>query len=377
MSFFALGPRYFISKHILPITGIFDMKYLLMLLLLLAPHIAMADATEPTKDEPGSRDLPMLKRYEGSFIVNYEQKAFDVIRLPLSPLFKVPDKTDSKNNDFMEAKKSKVVEGRYTRLIYLTPADRSPLEVIRNYVDELSAMGGTVLHACTSLACGGDLMGNDHGGGTQGLLEKLYPNERIKAPNFSNGNCASTMDVSEQRYVVYRIPTESGDVHVAVYAYTVQDTLYCKAFDDRTMAMVIAIEPKVREKKMVAVSAAEMQSAIDSSGRIALYGIYFDTNKTDIKPESAAAIEQIAGLLKANSALKVFIVGHTDNVGTLAANTDLSKRRANAVINALISQHRVSAAQMEAGGVGMLSPLASNADEVGRAKNRRVELVKK
>ncbi len=120
-----------------------------------------------------------------------------------------------------------------------------------------------------------------------------------------------------------------------------------------------------------------MQSAIDSSGRIALYGIYFDTNKTDIKPESAAAIEQIAGLLKANLALKVFIVGHTDNVGTLAANTDLSKRRANAVINVLINQHRVNAAQMEAGGVGMLSPLASNADEAGRAKNRRVELVKK
>ena len=353
------------------------MKYLLLLILLLMPHIAAADATEPTKDEPGSRDLPVLKRYEGSFIVNYERKAFDVIRFPLSPLFKVPGKTDAKNNNFIEGKKSKVVEGRYTRLIYLAPAERSPLEVIRNYVDELSAMGGTVLYACTSLACGGDMRGNDHGGGTQGLLDKLYPSERIKAPSFSNGNCASTMDVSEQRYLVYRIPTESGDMHVAVYAYTVQDTLYCKAFNDRTMAMVIAIEPQAREKKMVAVTAAEMQSSIDSSGRIALYGIYFDTNKTDIKPESAAAIEQIADLLKANTALKVFIVGHTDNVGTLAANTDLSKRRANAVINMLISQHRVSAGQMEAGGVGMLSPLASNADETGRAKNRRVELVKK
>ncbi len=232
------------------------MKYLLMLMLLIMPLVAAADATEPTKDEPGSRDLPLLKRYEGSFIVNYEQKAFDVIRFPLSPLLKVPGKTDSQNNELIQAKKSKVVEGRYTRLIYLAPAERSPLEVIRNYVDELSAMGGTVLHACTSLACGGDLKGNDHGGGTQGLLEKLYPHERLKAPNFSNGNCASTMDISEQRYVVYRVPTEGGDMHVAVYAYTVQDSLYCKAFNDRTMAMVIAIEPKAREKKMVVVSAA-------------------------------------------------------------------------------------------------------------------------
>ncbi len=353
------------------------MKYLLLLMLLLMTHIALADATQPTADAPGSRDLPNLKRYEGSFIVNYEQKAFDVIRLPLSPLLPVPDKRDSRNNSFIEAKKSKQLEGRYTRLIYLTPADRSPLEVIKNYVDELTEMGGTVLFACTSRACGGDLEGNEHGGGTQGLMDKLYPNERLKDENFTNGNCASTSDIKEQRYIVYRVPTDGGDMYVAVMAYTVEDTLYCKVFDNRTMAMVIAIEPKARDKKMVAVSASEMQSAIDSSGRIALYGIYFDTNKTDLKPESDAAIEQIAALLKANTSLKVFIVGHTDNVGTNAANMDLSKRRANAVMAALTTRFSVNAGQMEAAGIGMLSPLASNGDEAGRSKNRRVELVKK
>ena len=349
----------------------------LLLLLLLMPMSVLADASAPTQDEPGSRDLPLLKRYEGSFIVNYEQKAFDQVRFPLSPLLRVPDKSDDMNNYFIQAKKSVVAEGRYTRLIYVAPEGRSTLEVLRNYIDEIKAKGGKALYGCNGTPCGGDMHGNDHGGGTQGLLEKLYPHERVKAPDFSNGKCASTMDVTEQRFVVFRLPTENGDAHIGVLVYNVQDSLYCKAFNDRTMAMVIAIEPKAREQKMVTVTAADMQKAIDSTGRIALYGIYFDTNKTDIKPESDAAIEQIASLLKANAGLKVFIVGHTDNVGSHAANMDLSKRRAASVMANLVSRHTVAAAQMEAAGVGMLSPMASNDDDAGRAKNRRVELVKK
>lgn len=354
------------------------MKQLFALLLfLLMPLTALADASEPTQDEAGSRDLSFLKRYEGSFIVNYEQKAFDQVRFPLSPLLKVPDKTDGMNNQFIQSKKSVVAEGRYTRLIYAAPAGRSTLEVLRNYIDEIKAKGGKALYGCNGTPCGGDMNGNDHGGGIQGLLEKLYPRERIKAPEFSNGKCATTMDVTEQRFVVFRVPAESGDAHVGVLVYNVQDNLYCKALNDRTMAMVIAIEPKAREQRMVTVTAADMQKAIDSTGRIALYGIYFDTNKTDIKPESDAAIEQIAALLKANSGLKVFIVGHTDNVGSNAANMDLSKRRAGSVMANLVSRHGVAAAQMEAAGVGMLSPVASNDDDAGRSKNRRVELVKK
>lgn len=353
------------------------MKKLLALLLLLFPLSVLADASNPTQDEPGSRDLSFLKRYEGSYIVNYEQKAFDQIRFPLSPLLKVPDQSDSQNNYVVKPKKSVVAEGRYTRLIYVAPEGRSTLEVLRNYIDEIRSQGGKALYGCNGTPCGGALHGNDHGGTTQGLLEKLYPHERLKAPAFTNGNCATTMDVTEQRFVVFRVPTDNGDAHVGVLVYNVQNNLYCKALNDRTMAMVIAIEPKAREQKMVTVTSEEMQKAIDATGRIALYGIYFDTNKTDIKPESDAAIEQIAGLLNANTGLKVFIVGHTDNIGNNAANMDLSKRRANTVMGSLVTRHSVNAAQMEAAGVGMLSPLSSNDEEAGRSKNRRVELVKK
>ena len=90
-------------------------------------------------------------------------------------------------------------------------------------------------------------------------------------------------------------------------------------------------------KQDVVADAASMARDIASSGKVALYGIYFDTGKTDIKPESEPAIKEIANLLQQNPALKLFVVGHTDNVGTLDANIDLSKRRAESVISYLVA----------------------------------------
>ena len=114
---------------------------------------------------------------------------------------------------------------------------------------------------------------------------------------------------------------------------------------------------------------------MDASGSVAIYGIYFDTAKSDLKPESEPAIDEIAKLLTSNSALKVYIVGHTDMVGDAAANVLLSKARAQSVINALVSKHGIAAARLIAFGNGPYAPVASNKSDDGRAKNRRVELV--
>jgi outer membrane protein OmpA-like peptidoglycan-associated protein len=105
-------------------------------------------------------------------------------------------------------------------------------------------------------------------------------------------------------------------------------------------------------------------------------GIFFDTGKSELKPESAAAVGEVAKLLKADAALKVYVVGHTDNVAALELNLRLSQARAEAVMQALMSQHGIAAARLAARGVGPLAPVASNDNEEGRAKNRRVELVK-
>jgi outer membrane protein OmpA-like peptidoglycan-associated protein len=127
---------------------------------------------------------------------------------------------------------------------------------------------------------------------------------------------------------------------------------------------------------MVTIDAAAMAKDISSTGHVALYGIYFDTDKAEIKPESQPALQEISKLLKQDPSLKLYIVGHTDNVGGFDYNLGLSERRAAAVVTALTAKHGIAAARLRPAGVGMLSPVAPNDSEQGRAKNRRVELVK-
>jgi OmpA-OmpF porin, OOP family len=117
-------------------------------------------------------------------------------------------------------------------------------------------------------------------------------------------------------------------------------------------------------------------NGLKTSGHVAVYGIYFDTAKTDIKPESEAAITEIAKLLNADPSLKVFVVGHTDAVGGFESNMKLSQGRADAVVRALVEKHKIDAARLKACGAGPMATVALNDTDSGREKNRRVELVK-
>jgi len=126
----------------------------------------------------------------------------------------------------------------------------------------------------------------------------------------------------------------------------------------------------------VTVDAKKLQSGLEADGKVALYGLFFDTGKADIKPESKAQLDEMAKLLQAQPALKVFIVGHTDNVGAFDANRALSLKRAEAVVAALTAApHKIDAKRLMAIGSANTAPVASNAEEAGRARNRRVELV--
>jgi OOP family OmpA-OmpF porin len=126
----------------------------------------------------------------------------------------------------------------------------------------------------------------------------------------------------------------------------------------------------------VVADAAALSNGLTSSGHIVVTGILFDTGKADVKPESAPSLQEIVKLMKQDAKLKVYVVGHTDNVGTLAANLDLSKRRAAAVVAMLTAQYAIASDRLQAYGNGPYAPLASNDAEAGRALNRRVELVK-
>lgn len=123
------------------------------------------------------------------------------------------------------------------------------------------------------------------------------------------------------------------------------------------------------------VNADALAKEITRTGHVAIYGIYFDTGKADVKPESEPTLKEIAKLLQQNPELKLYVVGHTDNVGTLTSNMDLSLRRAESVVKTLISKYGIDTKRLHPVGVGPLSPVASNKTEEDHAKNRRVELV--
>ena len=158
-------------------------------------------------------------------------------------------------------------------------------------------------------------------------------------------------------------------------AYSLEGGTYCTAFEHRTIVVVDVLELKAMEQKMVTVKAEEMAQSITTNGRVALYGLYFDSGKADVKPESKDTLAQIAKLLSSSPALKLLVVGHTDNVGEFNSNMDLSKRRADAVISVLASQYKADRKRLTPVGVSFASPIAPNTSEDGKAKNRRVELV--
>lgn len=126
----------------------------------------------------------------------------------------------------------------------------------------------------------------------------------------------------------------------------------------------------------VVVTADQIKKGIMEEGKMAFYGIYFDTDKASLKQESAPTLEEIKKFLAANPAMRVYIVGHTDNTGDLQHNMDLSKQRATAVVNELVTKYGIDKTRLMANGVGPLSPVSDNGKEEGKSRNIRVELVK-
>jgi OOP family OmpA-OmpF porin len=139
-------------------------------------------------------------------------------------------------------------------------------------------------------------------------------------------------------------------------------------------------ELKIIEKKAMAqevvADAKSLAKDISSNGHASVYGIQFDFNKATIKSESEPILKEIAILLKQNPKLNLYVVGHTDSVGQIDYNMQLSDARAEAVVKVLTTKYRVSQNRLDPHGVGPLAPVASNESEAGRALNRRVELVK-
>ena len=137
----------------------------------------------------------------------------------------------------------------------------------------------------------------------------------------------------------------------------------------------LTIVERTTMKQEVVADPTALAGDIKAKGHVAIYGIYFDLDSYAIKPESKPTLSAIAEMLKTNSSLKVYVVGHTDATGDFEYNMQLSAERAEAVVNALVNEYMISADRLKAKGIGPLSPVSTNKTEEGRALNRRVELV--
>jgi OmpA-OmpF porin, OOP family len=136
---------------------------------------------------------------------------------------------------------------------------------------------------------------------------------------------------------------------------------------------------KILALVLIAASAfaADLAREIDQHGRAVVSGIVFDHDKDYFRAESSAAIGEVAAMLKARPEMRLFIVAHTDSLGDAEYFLHLSWSRAKAVMSALVRDYGISESRLEPHGAGPLFPVASNRTAVGRAKNRRIELVER
>lgn len=245
------------------------------------------------------------------------------------PSHKITEASDQEFADyrFYNGKDCTVIEGKkYFRAYTLKEGAKqsSELQISRNYSNSVKSMGGTVVFE-------GECSGAD---------------------------CAENCGY---RMMVGKVTKGDNELWIEVSPFN----------DGNDYYLTVVVKEAMKQD----VTASDMFDALNREGHIALY-INFDTNKSTIKPEFMPIINQIVGMLKANPGLKISIEGHTDNVGNLKSNKTLSDERAKAVV-AAIAAEGIDPKRLSALGHGQDKPVADNKTEEGRAKNRRVEIVKK
>jgi len=291
-----------------------------------------------TSDIAGSKDYPLVSRFAGTFIAWHQVKNFDrYFMLSLK---------DNKLDKYE-------IDGKITRIQYESQKEHSFFEIYKSYENALKNAGFEILLVLDKTNCGIN------------LSEQLYNSE------FHGLNALTDRDSignnfrdDQYTYLSAKKHIEGKDIYIVMYV-TVYGTPLI-TFD--------AIEVKSMDKGLVSVH--DLETDLSKSGHIAIYDIHFDTGKSVVKNDSQKALNNIAKYLNAHPNNKFIIVGHTDNMGNFNANLKLSKDRADAVKNILVTKYSVNNEQLITFGDGQTAPVATNTTNEGKAKNRRVEIVK-
>ena len=323
------------------------MKRVWIAALALWPTIAMG------ADIAGSGDVSGLARVTGSQIIGYSQSDYDAGYLiglddTGKPALKQP-------------------EGRAYRILYLTPEGTTPTAAARNYVTAIDNLGEvTEDYICRNDACRKHTF-------AKGLWSKgtFPPTEGVKHPYYLLGTATG---FEQPNYRSVRIVAGDRTMDVGVFVVVIRSANSNRELIGRTLVLLDVIEREAFAPSLELIEADEIQRVVRETGRIALYGIQFDTNEATLKPESGATLAEIVKALSADPTLRLYVVGHTDDVGNLEYNMALSERRAQTVVAAL-TEAGISPSRLTPLGVGPASPVATNASDAGQTRNRRVELV--
>ena len=316
-------------------------------------------ADAPLRDLPGAKDPPYVGRFAGSTIVGYGEQSFDQASFPMT--------NEVSDGRFVKAQ---TVEGKITRVAYLAPAGKTRLEVQRNYQEALAKAGFVRKFACDGDACGRSAR----------IQEPFIPyaQKMQQTPSYGGQSDLAFLVLNtadDPHYLWGTLKAEGRDVAVSLYISTLRAT-DDSPLNNRVGVFVETVEPKPMETGQVTVDANAMKKGLAADGKIALYGVYFETGKSDVKPESKPQIDEMAKMLDADKSIRVYIVGHTDNQGAIDANVTLSQRRADAIAAVLVRDYKVDPKRLATKGVASYAPVATNDSDAGRGKNRRVELVK-
>jgi OmpA-OmpF porin, OOP family len=288
-----------------------------------------------TTDIEGSKDYPLVSRFKGSIIEWYQVRNFD--------RYFILSLNDNKISNFE-------IDGKITRIQYSVGKEHSVFEVFNSYENSLKGSDFEILTTLNDKNCGTNLQ------------EQLY-NDEFNGLNKLPREALNPGD-DEFYYLAAKKNIENKNIFIVVYtAFERGDLLV--TFD--------AIEVQALEKGLVTVK--DLNSDLSQNGHIAIYGIHFDSGKSEIKQESTQTLKNIAEFLNTHPNKKYIIAGHTDNEGNFDVNLKLSLERANAVLNELVTNYNVKVTQLKAYGDGSTAPIATNTTDEGRAKNRRVEIV--
>ena len=325
------------------------MKNLFIAALLLV-HFFLPAQAFARDDVKGSSDHLLISRYPGFYIQEYKQFEYDEAEIMTGAY-------DEKN----KTADTKVIEGKVTNIKYQnksTDMNVTALQLYKNYEKALKKLKPTIILACRGAKCFVD-QSRDVG--------VYIGNWFLDRPLLYK--CLFSAFGDDFGILTAKIPSnKGGQIYVMI-------TVGVDLPNKRRTILMSFIEPEILETDKVSIgSPDDIKKSIEQLGKIELAGIFFDHNKATITPESKDTLDVITWYLSANASRKYFVVGHTDNTGKLDHNMNLSRQRADAVVDALVKLG-INKDQVSAMGVGPLSPNAPNRSEDGKAQNRRVELV--